>query len=149
MEHKIDIGRYLKYQKTLGDLYTKMIEQAASQVGLTKPEADVRLFFANHREYTTAADAVRMRGLSKGYVSKAVDGLSGKGLIQIRVGSGDRRFQHITVEPCAGEAAAKLQAVQKEYIRILVKGFTADEKEQLMELLGRMSRNCQITVKNK
>jgi len=147
MDAKIDIGQYLKFQKKSADLYTKIIEAAALRVGLTKPEADILLFFANNKEYTTAADAVRMRGLSKGHVSKAVEKLSGKNLITVRTGGEDRRFQHIELDPSAGERIAALQAAQQEYVRILLRDFTAEETAALMKLLCKISENCQIIVK--
>lgn len=149
MDAKIDIGQYLKFQKKSADLYTKIIEAAALRVGLTKPEADILLFFANNKEYTTAADAVRMRGLSKGHVSKAVEKLSGKNLITVRTGGEDRRFQHIELDPSAGERIAALQAAQQEYVRILLRGFTAEETAALMKLLYKISENCQSIVKYK
>lgn len=149
MDAKIDIGQYLKFQKKSADLYTKIIEAAALRVGLTKPEADILLFFANNKEYTTAADAVRMRGLSKGHVSKAVEKLSGKNLITVRTGGEDRRFQHIELDPSAGERIAALQAAQQEYVRILLRDFTAEETAALMKLLYKISENCKIIVKYK
>ena len=78
-----DITKFLKTQKAIADSYTAAIESAAKRSGITKQEADVLVFFFNNPEYSLASDAVKMRGFSKAYASKAIEQLLNNGLIEI------------------------------------------------------------------
>lgn len=146
MENKFDVVMYLKLQKRSADLYNKKIEQAAAGSGLTKPEADVLLFFSNHPAYTSAADAVRVRGLSKCYVSKAVEGLRQKGLVSVHVNKKDRRFQNISLLAASKPAASALQCAQQQFIGQLTETLTEEEKSLFMGILTKMLENTEKTL---
>ena len=143
MHPKFNVVEYLKLQKKSAELYTRILEKAAAASGLTKPEADVLLFFANNPQYGSAIDAVRVRGLSKCYVSKAVEGLVSKNLIAVRISSEDRRFQEISLLPPAEPAAAALRRAQQQFIAQLTENLTDAEKSQFMGILTKMLENTE------
>lgn len=146
MENKFNVVMFLKLQKRSAELYNKMIEQAAAVSGLTKPEADVLLFFSNHPAYTSAVDAVKVRGLSKCYVSKAVEGLLQKRLISVHVSKKDRRFQNISLLAASEPAALALQCAQQQFIGQLTEHLTEEEKSLFMGILTKMLENTEKTL---
>lgn len=143
MKNKFNVVMYLKLQKKSAELYNKTIEQAAAVNGLAKPEADVLLFFSNHPAYTSAVDAVRVRGLSKCYVSKAVEGLLQKGLIAVQVSSEDRRYQNISLLASSGPVASALQSAQQQFIEQLTENLTEEEKGLFMGILTKLLENTE------
>ncbi|MEG0019031.1 MAG: MarR family winged helix-turn-helix transcriptional regulator [Oscillospiraceae bacterium] len=112
MENNLDIGKFLLFQRQVGDFYNSAISKCAAQCNLSKPEADVILFLANNTQYKTATEVVEHRGFSKGYVSKAVEQLQSKGLISIKTGKEDRRYQYIEVLPQAAQTIEELRGAQ-------------------------------------
>ena len=138
MEKAFDTGMYIRIQSYSNEIYEKMIEDEAAKCGLTKPEADVLLFFANHPEFHSAVEAARFRGVSKAYVSKALVHLADKEYITARVDEDDRRFQKIFVTEKAGAAIARLQEIQQRFAQVITRYLTAEEKHILSDLIPRL-----------
>ena len=76
-------------------LYEKMLKRVCTEHHLTVIEADVISFLQNNPEKDTAADIVELRMLSKGAVSKAVESLIQKSLLDRRPDQQDRRRIHL------------------------------------------------------
>ena len=135
MEKVFDTGKYIRIQSYSNEIYEKIIEEEAAACGLSKPEADVLLFFANNPEFHSAVEAARFRGVSKAYVSKALVHLADKEFITARVDENDRRFQKIFVTDKAAGAVSRLQDAQQRFAKVLTRHLTADEKRTLLEML--------------
>ena len=59
-------------RQAVTQLYESCLMEAQTQTGLSRGELDVLLFLANHPEYDTATDVVKIRRLSKSHVSATV-----------------------------------------------------------------------------
>lgn len=136
---------YLRLIKEVTGRYQSRISAAAAEQGLSKPEADVLLFLSNNPQYHTAREVVLHRGLSKAYVSKAVERLAERGFLTVTVSEADRRVQHLLLTAAAREAVYGLRRAQGQYFRQLTEGVTAAETaalerlmEQVWENLGKM-----------
>lgn len=138
MEKAFDTGKYIRIQSYSYEIYEKMVEDEAAQCGLTKPEADVLLFFANNPEFHSAVDAARFRGVSKAYVSKALVRLADKNYISASVDEADRRFQKIAVTEKAGHIIKRLQDTQQRFAKVITRYLTAEEKKTLYQLIPRL-----------
>lgn len=123
-----EITRFLKTQKAIADSYSAAIESAAKRSGITKQEADVLIFFFNNPDYTLASDAVKMRGFSKAYASKAIEQLLGNGLIEISCDGEDRRMQRIKITGKGGIIAKSVSMAQQKYYEGLIKELTPEER---------------------
>lgn len=141
MDLLINFSRYLKFQKQFSELYDGIIDNAAAQNGLTKQEAEVLLFFGNNPEYTTAIDAVKMRGFSKSYVSKAVEKLVGKGLVVLEQDKIDRRLQHIRLTDTSKKVIDILQKAQLNFFELITHGFTKEDEEDLKRIIAKLLKN--------
>ena len=141
MERFFVSGKYLKFQKQSGDLYAKFIDEAAKQIGLTRQEADVLVFFANNSEYTSAIDAVKVRGFSKAYVSKAVLTLVEKGMITIEQDKNDRRIQHVQLTEAAKKVIGKLQKTQFRFSKLMGEGLSEEDKKTMLRVLEKLADN--------
>ena len=81
--------------RSLFRLYDKMLKTVCTEHNLTIIEADVISFLQNNPEKDTAADIVELRMLSKGAVSKAVESLIQKSILERKPDREDRRKIHL------------------------------------------------------
>lgn len=139
---KIELTKFLKIQKTVTEKYDSEMETAAKRSGITKQEADVLLFFFNNPECSLASDAVRLRGFSKAYASKAIEQLEINGIIKVTADSADKRMQRITLSGKGGIIAKALSLSQKKFFEKLLIGVTPEEKFILENILSKIGNNA-------
>ena len=88
--------------RSLFRLYDKLLKKVCTEHNLTVIEADIISFLQNNPGKDTAADIVELRMLSKGAVSKGVDSLIQKSLLERVPDTEDRRKIHLRLMPQAG-----------------------------------------------
>ena len=88
--------------RSLFRLYDKMLKKVCTEHDLTVIEADIVSFLQNNPGKDTAADIVELRMLSKGAVSKAVESLIQKFLLEREPDTEDRRKIHLKLRSQAG-----------------------------------------------
>lgn len=135
------ITHYLRFQRAVGDYYSKKISAAAAFCGVSKPEADVLLFLANNPLYDAARDIAKFRGFSKAYVSGAVEQLLEKKLISMSIDREDRRRQHLKLCPEAEQTVETLRTAQCEFTEELGEGITPAELDIFFDVLEKFSEN--------
>lgn len=123
------------------DLYSDTIASCATSCGITKPEADLLLFFGNNPQFNNACDAVHYRKFSKAYVSKALSSLSKRNFITITEDSKDRRYQKIRVNDCAMTTLKALQECQRNYINSMRDGISDEELTIFLSVIKRIANN--------
>ena len=110
-------------------LYDKMLKKVCTEHDLTVMEADVISFLRNNPGKDTAADVVELRMLSKGAVSKAVESLIQKSLLERIPDTEDRRRIHLWLKPEAEPVIASVDEVRDEFLDTILAGFTQEELE--------------------
>lgn len=116
------------------------VEQRMAALDLTDAQWKPLWLLATGRA-DTAQEMARLLDLDAGAVTRLVDRLEAKGLLERTRSESDRRVVHLRLTP-PGEAAAAqvphvLAAVNNDFLR----GFTRGEWEQLLALVGRMTDN--------
>ena len=137
------ITKFLKTQKAIADSYSAAIESAAKRSGITKQEADVLVFFFNNPDYTLASDAVKMRGFSKAYASKAIEQLLENGLIEISCDGEDRRMQRIKITGKGGIIAKSVSMAQQKFYERLVSDLTPEERFILDNIFNKIYKTLE------
>ena len=137
------ITNFLKTQKAIADSYSAAIESAAQRSGFTKQEADVLVFFFNNPDYTLASDAVKMRGFSKAYASKAIEQLLGIGLIEIACDGEDRRMRRIKITGKGGIIAKSVSMAQQKFYERLVGDLTPEERFILDNIFNKIYKTLE------
>lgn len=138
---KDNISELLYFFKKIKDEYDKKIEEAALEIALTKPEADLLLFLSNNPSYNTARDAVVYRGFSKAYVSKALNSLYKKNYISLKQDVVDKRYQHIFINENIINKVKILQNTQEKVFKEHTKNITEEEKKLFIEIINKMFKN--------
>ena len=130
----------------LEKLYCQMFLPLLERHGLTQLEADILLFLANNPAYDTARDIVEKRRLAKSHVSAGIESLASRGLLERRLLPGNRKTIHLRPAEEAAPIVEQGRAIQRAYGRLLFRGFTEAEREQLFRLLDRVSENADAAL---
>lgn len=124
-----------------GKLYKKLQSDICDKYDLSHVELDVLLFLNNNPQCDTAKDIVELRGLAKSYVSKAVDLLIKKKLISTFEDKHDRRIIHLNLEEKSKGIIEEGQISQYNFLEILYKNISPEEREIHQKVLNQMSDN--------
>ena len=127
--------------RSLFRLYDKLLKKVCMEHNLTVIEADIISFLQNNPEKDTAADIVELRMLSKGAVSKGVDSLIQKSLLERFPDTEDRRKIHLRLMPQAGPITATVEEVRDEFLETVLAGFTKEEREMQSRFLRKLFDN--------
>lgn len=144
MKNKSDISEFFKFQKNIFAAYDEVIENAARRSGITKQEADVLVFFFNNPEHTLACDAVRLRGFSKAYVSKAIEQLEQSNMIEITEASDDEHMQRISLTGRGGITGKSISAAQERLFSEMLSGVTPEERFIMRGVLEKIYKNADL-----
>lgn len=108
-------------------------DTTAAQWGILKLVADGR--------GSTAAEFCRIYDYDTGSMTRMLDRLEEKGLIQRERSSQDRRLVHVVLTDAGTELAAVGQKTMVQVLNDYLRGFDADELETLKTLLRRLLAN--------
>ena len=132
--------------RSLFRLYDKMLKRVCTEHALTLVEADIISFLRNNPEKDTAADIVELRMLSKGAVSKGVEALIQKSLLERIPDMEDRRRIHLKLRPLAEPVTESIDEVREEFLETILEGFTKEELEMQSQFLDRLFENTKRAI---
>ena len=135
--------------RSLLRLYDKMLKKVCMEHDLTVIEADVISFLQNNPGKDTAADIVELRLLSKGAVSKAVESLLQKSLLERIPDTEDRRSIHLKLKPEAGPVTESIDEVREEFLNTVLDGFTKEELEAHAQFFERFFANTKKAMERR
>lgn len=99
------------------------------------------LFKLAAKDCNTVAALSRELDLDPGAMTRALDRLEAKGLVQRDRSTEDRRVVHLSLTDEGRKIARKVPPVMAEVLNQHLAGFTEDEWKQLLGLLARMVAN--------
>ncbi|MBR3840321.1 MAG: winged helix-turn-helix transcriptional regulator [Erysipelotrichales bacterium] len=122
-------------------VYQSFITRVAEKYGLSNIEVDVLLFLANNPTFDTAKDIVYYRHIAKSYVSKAIDLLLKKQLLDSYVDEHDHRITHLVINDSAREIINDGQNAQQTFVKVLHRNICSDDIERLTSIISQMNQN--------
>ena len=128
------------------NLYERTVMPVCRQFGLTYMEFTVLMFLHNNPQYDTAAQIVKIRRLTKSHVSISLRGLQERGLVKGEYFPGNQRIVHLKLTEAAQPIVAEGKAAQEHYGKLLLRGFTRKETEQLQYLMEKLNGNIKAEV---
>ena len=135
--------------RSLFRLYDKMLKRVCIEHDLTLVEADIISFLRNNPEKDTAADIVELRMLSKGAVSKGVEALIQKSLLERIPDMEDRRKIHLKLRPLAEPVTESIDKVREEFLETVLEGFTKEELEIYSSFFQRLFKNTKNAMEGR
>ncbi|MBV8260670.1 MAG: winged helix-turn-helix transcriptional regulator [Paraburkholderia sp.] len=140
-----DLGESVGYlisrvKSTMSNMVT---QRAVAELGVTSQQASI-LFMVATGKCTLAAELAREYGIDASAVTRLVDRLEKRGLLQRVRSSEDRRAVHLALTPEGLAIAARMPAIFRSVTEHLSAGFTPEEVGFLKSLLRRiLSNSCE------
>lgn len=128
-------------------LYAISLEPICKQYNLTKMELDILLFLANNPKYDSAKDIIERRQLTKSHVSTSIKSLIEKSYILPTYLENNKKTVHLKLDSCANEIIRAGQMAQKNFMAIIFKDFTDEEKQAIINSFEKVSKNAHQALK--
>ncbi|MEM5329854.1 MarR family winged helix-turn-helix transcriptional regulator [Paraburkholderia sp. JHI2823] len=137
-----DLGESVGYlisrvKSTMSNMVT---QRAVAELGVTSQQASI-LFMVATGKCTLAAELAREYGIDASAVTRLVDRLEKRGLLQRVRSSEDRRAVHLALTPEGLAIAARMPAIFRSVTQHLSAGFTPEEVGFLKSMLRRILAN--------
>ncbi len=116
------------------------LEARMAEHGLTDAQWKP-LWILKTRTTATAVELAREIDMDAGAVTRLVDRLEAKGLVERVRSESDRRVVHLRLTPAGDSASEQVPHVLAGVNNDFLRGFTESEWKQLRELISRMAAN--------
>jgi DNA-binding MarR family transcriptional regulator len=136
-----DMGESIGHQLVnLMLLMRREVEKRMAEHGLTDAQWKP-LWMLKIGRATTAIELAREMDIDAGAVTRMLDRLEAKGLVERVRSEADRRVVHLRLTPSGDSVAKKVPFVLASVNNDFLRGFSEAEWKQLRRLLGRMADN--------
>ena len=142
-------GPMLKREASIGWLMKKILQNLTRELhermaalGVTPAQWPLLLAMKQGNE-PTAIELARELSMNAGAMTRMIDRLVEKGLIERSRCPHDRRATRLSLTEAGHEALEPISAVLAETLNDLLRGFSPDEFETLLTLLRRVQANAQ------
>lgn len=140
-------GAHYDAHQSIGHQMAKLMQAMRREVevriaehGLTDAQWKP-LWILKTRETATAVELAREIDMDAGAVTRLVDRLEAKGLVERLRSEADRRVVHLRLTRAGDKACEQVPHVLAGVNNDFLQGFTESEWKQLRELLARMAAN--------
>ena len=136
-------------QQSVGYLMRKVLGSILSQADTRLAMHDVtyvqylplyKLLHCDHADATVATLARELE-VDAGAMTRALDRLQAKGLVERARSTADRRVVHLTLTPAGRTVVEQVPGVLADVLNGHLRGFSKPEWQQLLQLLQRMLAN--------
>lgn len=128
--------------RQLHTLADQILAQRMAELGLTPAQAHILGYLVHHRENLPCQkDVETCFGLSHPTVSGVLSRLEDKGFLEYLPDEQDHRKNRLRATDKAVECDAQIRAAIDDMEARIVQDFTPEERDRLLELLGRGIRN--------
>ena len=132
-----------------GKLYEKYLEEVRKAYGLTVMEIRIIGCLYNNPDRNTVGDIAEIRMLSKGNVSRSVELLIQKGILERETDQLDRRWIRLKLKDEAMPIVNAIEKAGESYIEQIFTGFSEADRESYEELNQRLTQNILIGLERK
>ena len=136
-----------EHQNAVKSLYTNCVEKVCTNHRITRMELDILLFLANNPCFDTATDIIEIRYLSKSQVSASIKLLEQRGFLHREYSSTNRKTAHLKINEAAMPMISDGQAAQENFLAILLKGFSEEERDSMRQYNDRILSNINAHLK--
>lgn len=141
--HRYEVAESVGHQVfKLMQLMRREVETRMAQHGMTDAQWKP-LWMIRSGRATTAIELARETGIDAGAITRMLDRLEGKGLLERVRSESDRRVVHLRLTAAGDEAAAHIPHVLAAVNNDFLAGFSERDWKQLLKLIERMSANGQ------
>ncbi|WP_042678637.1 MarR family winged helix-turn-helix transcriptional regulator [Anaerosalibacter massiliensis] len=122
--------------------YKKYMEKSLQEFELTLAEIDVLTFLINNMDKDITASEISMnRGISKGLVSRAVNLLKDKKLIETKENLKDGRSVYLKITDEEDSVVKKVKEINERFKTQLIKGMDIKDLNLFLKVNNKMLNN--------
>lgn len=122
-------------------LYEKCYGHIMQTYGFKKIDIDVLYFLSHSGKQDTAKDIANLIYVSKAHVSKAIENLHQKALIDLIADPSDRRYVHIRISASGQQIVDEIKQIRDKTEKILFDGISPEDRELLLRLSYQIADN--------
>ena len=130
------------FKKTRKKLHS-YIAKHIKEYELTANQIDVLIFLLRNKNYNTAKDIVEYIGVSKGLVSRSVDGLIKRNFLYVHEDEKDRRKLRLFLTEKGSIIVETIEKHEKEFISKLVENISKEEFDAQIAFSKKILSNLQ------
>lgn len=125
----------------LKKLIAKKAEPLIAEYDLRPVELDILIFLSKEKEQNTAREIMHKKHLSKAHISKSIDNMRVRGLIELYEDKEDHRILHIILTKKAEEVVKKAEKLYENCKEIIQRDITDEEIRVLNCIIQKINYN--------
>lgn len=128
----------LGYFNQIRQVYANELNKKVAQEKFSPNEMSVLILLSNNKTINTASQLKVILGVSKGLVSRSVEALAEKGLVDCRQDERDRRIQRIYLTERAQPLVVRMKSEIEKINEAFLDGISQEEIDQMEETMTKI-----------
>lgn len=128
----------LGYFNQIRQVYANELNKKVAQEKFSPNEMSVLILLSNNKTINTASQLQVILGVSKGLVSRSVEALAEKGLVDCRQDERDRRIQRIYLTEKAQPLVVRMKSEIEKINEAFLDGISQEEIDQIEETMTKI-----------
>lgn len=128
----------LGYFNQIRQVYANELNKKVVQEKFSPNEMSVLILLSNNKTINTASQLKVILGVSKGLVSRSVEALAEKGLVDCRQDERDRRIQRIYLTERAQPLVVRMKSEIEKINEAFLDGISQEEIDQMEETMTKI-----------
>lgn len=128
----------LGYFNQIRQVYANELNKKVAQEKFSPNEMSVLILLSNNKTINTASQLKVILGVSKGLVSRSVEALAEKGLVDCRQDERDRRIQRIYLTERAQPLVVRMKSEIEKINEAFLAGISQEEIDQMEETMTKI-----------
>lgn len=128
----------LGYFNQIRQVYANELNKKVAQEKFSPNEMSVLILLSNNKTINTASQLKVILGVSKGLVSRSVESLVEKGLVDCRQDERDRRIQRIYLTERAQPLVVRMKSEIEKINEAFLDGISQEEIDQMEETMTKI-----------
>lgn len=125
-------------------LYRKFLESENKKYNLSQNEIEIIMYIKRKPKKNTAKDIVEYLGVSKGMISRSIDILIGKEILEIEKDKVDKRIVRLKINKKSSKLIVDLEKSSNKFFENLIAGVSNEKVDIFTEVLADMIKNLEI-----
>ena len=126
-----NVETMLRYFSQIRRVYAKELNLRLKSENFSPNEISILMLLSNNKTINTSSQLRLILDVSKSLISRSIDALKTKDLIDFSADSSDRRIQHIVLTPKAQPVIQRLKSVVREVNQTLLADIPPEEIRQM------------------
>ncbi|MGL5574560.1 MAG: MarR family winged helix-turn-helix transcriptional regulator [Sarcina sp.] len=143
-----DAYKYIICFRKAKKLYKNCIEKDLKKYKLTQIEIEIIIYLSRNIEQNTAKDITEYLGLSKGMISRTIDQLISKKILEIEKDKSDKRISRLRITKDSAPLINDLEKSRTKFLDGITSGIEKSNLDVFANVLEEMIDNLEVLEKD-